>query len=59
MEKKEKEASVDILTALEDYIPPDNSRKWAKLQSTITYRRLSLMLLREIVGELRRLNDRK
>ena len=56
MEKKE---SSDILDVLEDYIPQDNPRKWAKLQSTITYRRLSLALLREIIVELRKLNGRK
>ncbi len=43
----------DILETLEEYIPEDNPRKWVKLQSTITYRRLTLTLLKEILVELR------
>jgi hypothetical protein len=48
---------VDIVEALEDYIAADNPRKWAKLSSTVDSRRLELSLLREILLELRRLND--
>jgi len=44
----------DILETLEDYIPEENPRKWAKLSSTITYRRLVLALLKEILEELRK-----
>ena len=45
----------DILEILEDYISEENPRKWAKLSSTIQYRRLVLALLREILKELRKL----
>ncbi len=44
----------DILEVLEDYIPEDNSRKWARLSSDIEYRRLNLLLLKEILFELRK-----
>ena len=49
--------AVDIVEALDDYIAPDNPRKWAKLSSTVDSRRLELSLLREILLELRRLNE--
>jgi hypothetical protein len=46
----------DIIELLEDYIPADNPKKWAKLQSTVETRRLELLLLRGILLELRGLN---
>ena len=46
----------DIIDLLEDYIPADNPKKWAKLSSTVEPRRLELMLLKEILLELRELN---
>jgi hypothetical protein len=46
----------DILNLLAEYIPEDNPRKWAKLSSTINYRRLNLLLLKEILQELRTIN---
>ena len=46
----------DIIDLLEDYIPADNPRKWAKLLSTVETRRLELLLLREILLELREVN---
>ena len=46
----------DIIDLLEDYIPEDNPRKWAKLLSTVETRRLELLLLRGILLELRKLN---
>jgi len=49
----------DILNLLEDYTAENNPRKWAKLSSQINYRRLHLMLLKEILIELRRLNHLK
>ena len=49
----------DILKILEDYISEANPRKWAKLSSEIEYRRLTLLLLREILCELRKLNESK
>jgi len=48
----------DILKELEKYIP-DDSRKWARLASTINYRRLVLSLLKEILIELRKLNQKE
>jgi len=47
----------DILDLLRDYVPEGNPRKWAKLTSHINYRRLHLMLLKEILIELRKLNE--
>ena len=35
----------------------DDPKKWGKLASEITYRRLELLLLREILLELRKLNQ--
>ena len=49
----------DILRVLEKYIPGNDSRKWARLASTINYRRLVLALLKEILIELRKLNQKK
>jgi hypothetical protein len=37
----------------------DDPKKWSKLASDITYRRLELLLLREILIELKRLNPVK
>ncbi len=47
----------DIIDLLEEYIPADNPRKWAKLQSTVDFRRLELSLLKEILLELRKMNQ--
>lgn len=47
----------DIVDLLEDYIPADNRRKWAKLSSTVDSRRLELLLLREILLELRKIRE--
>ena len=47
----------DIIALLEEYISADNPRKWQKLQSNIESRRLELMLLKEILLELRNLNE--
>jgi len=49
----------DILKVLEKYIPGNDSRKWARLASTINYRRLVLSLLKEILVELRKLNQKQ
>ncbi len=46
----------DIIDLLEDYIPVDNPTKWAKLSSTVESRRLELLLLKEILLELRGMN---
>ena len=48
--------SQDVLQLLEGYVT-DDPTKWGKLASTIQYRRLQLLLLREILLELRKLNQ--
>jgi len=48
----------DILKVVEKYIPGNDSRKWARLASTVNYRRLVLSLLKEILVELRKLNQK-
>jgi hypothetical protein len=45
--------SNSIVEELEKFIPSKEPRKWAKLASTINYRRLQLLLLKEILVELR------
>jgi len=47
----------DILEMTEGYLSEDAS-KWGKLASDIQWRRLQLILLREILVELRRLNQK-
>ncbi len=49
----------DILKILEGYISEENPRKRAKLSSRINYRWLQLLLLKEILVELRELNGKK
>jgi len=46
----------DVLELLEEYIAEDSPKKWAKLSSTVESRRLELLLLKEILVELRALN---
>lgn len=58
MEKNPAKEEKDILEVLEGYIPEHDTRKWAKLSSTISYRRLVLTLLKEILIELRKLNEK-
>jgi len=58
MEKGPVKEEKDILEVLEAYIPERDPRKWAKLASTINYRRLVLSLLKEILVELRKLNKK-
>ena len=45
----------DVLELVEPFLSEDPSR-WAKLSSDIQWRRLQLLLLREILVELRKLN---
>lgn len=45
----------DVLGLVEPYLSDDEAR-WGKLASEVQYRRLQLLLLREILGELRALN---
>lgn len=47
----------DVLETVDEYIAEDSPRKWAKLSSTVESRRLELLLLREILVELRTLNE--
>ena len=46
----------DIIDLLEDYVPADNPKKWAKLSSTVESRRLELLLLKAILLEMREMN---
>ena len=46
----------DILEMTEGYLSEDPI-KWGRLASDIQWRRLQLILLREILAELRRLNQ--
>jgi hypothetical protein len=48
--------SEDVMQLLDGYLADDPSR-WGKLASDIQWRRLQLTLLREILIELRRLNE--
>jgi hypothetical protein len=48
----------DVVDMTEGYLSEDPA-KWQKLASDIQWRRLQLLLLREIVLELRKLNDDK
>lgn len=45
----------DVAEMVEEYLS-DDSTKWGKLASTIQWRRLQLLLLREILVELRKLS---
>ena len=47
--------SQDVIAMAERYLSEDPAQ-WAKLASDIQYRRLHLLLLREILLELRQLN---
>ena len=47
----------DIVEQVEPYRASEPSR-WAKLASNVQWRRLVILLLREIVVELRQINDR-
>ena len=50
--------SKDIIEVTEEYAS-DDSLRWAKLSSDVNYRRLEILLLREILVELRKLNAGK
>lgn len=45
----------DVADVVQDYLS-DDPAKWAKLASDIQWRRLQLLLLREILVELRQLS---
>jgi len=47
----------DIIDELEAFIPKEEPRKWAKLSSEIQYRRLQLLLLKEILLELKKISN--
>jgi hypothetical protein len=46
----------DIVELVEPFLSDDPSR-WAKLSSDVQWRRMQLLLLREILVELRKLNQ--
>ncbi len=48
--------SQDIAGLLEEYLS-DDPFKWGKLSSDIQFRRMQLLALREILLELRKLNE--
>ena len=48
--------SENVMQLLDSYLTDDPSR-WGKLASDVQWRRLQLTLLREILIELRRLNE--
>lgn len=50
--------SEDIVDTVEGYLSEDPAN-WQKLASDLQWRRLQLLLLREIVVELRKLNERE
>ncbi len=45
----------DVIELLQEYVSED-PLKWGKLASDVNWRRLQLLLLREILIELRKLN---
>ncbi|MCK4470989.1 MAG: hypothetical protein KAW49_04310 [Anaerolineae bacterium] len=45
----------DVIELVEGYLS-DDPTKWGKLASDVQWRRMQLLLLREILVELRRLN---
>ena len=47
----------DVAETVEEYLSEDPA-KWGKLASNVHWRRLQLLLLREILVELRKLNLR-
>jgi len=47
----------DVAETVEEYLSEDPA-KWGKLASNIQWRRLQLLLLREMLVELRKLNVR-
>ena len=48
--------SRDLVEILQEYVSED-PLKWGKLASDVNWRRLQLLLLREILIELRKLNQ--
>jgi hypothetical protein len=52
----EEKMQKDVVELIEEYIP-DDPVKWGKLASELQWRRLQLMALREILIELRKLNQ--
>jgi hypothetical protein len=48
----------DVAETVEEYLSEDPAR-WGKLASNVQWRRLQLLLLREILVELRKLNARE
>jgi len=45
----------DVVELVQEYLS-DDPAKWGKLSSNIQWRRLQILLLREILVELRKLN---
>lgn len=49
----------DVVDLLEDFVAADDPSKWGRLASTVNSRRLELLLLREILVELRKISQAK
>ncbi len=47
----------DVLELAEEYLS-DDPLKWAKLASDVNYRRIEVLLLREILVELKKLSEK-
>ena len=46
----------DIVDVVDSFITAEDRRRWAKMSSTMNSRALEILLLREILVELRKLN---
>ena len=49
----------DVVELVDEFVTVSDRRRWAKLSSTINSRALELLLLREILVELRKLNGQR
>ena len=49
----------DVIELVDEFVTINDKRRWAKLSSTVNSRALELLLLREILVELRKLNSQR
>jgi len=49
----------DVIELVDEFVAVNDRRRWAKLSSTVNSRALELLLLREILLELRKLNGER
>jgi hypothetical protein len=57
-EEANKKMAKSAAEIVEEFLS-DDAKRWAKLASEVNWRRLELLLLREILLELKRLNQSK